>query len=580
MAYLDYNSLGRYSVTFYVAGLNTTTTYRSIYITCNGRTSPNLAKSFASSTSNGWSVTGLNCGTGYSASWNITSSGGSTANGFGAITTSACPVVTPSPSAPPYVSATPSTSTSGRIYVSWGAASYADYYTCTIRRNGAYVTSQSVYGTSTEFGGLGEGITYEVIVVAYNSSGTSPQTSTYVTTHNFTPPPPSGISGLRVDPYTDLPMGRVRASWNSAYGASDYRYEIYDYYGNYTGINGSTSYTYITVTGLAQHTTYQFKVYARNAGGNGTPAYSYFTTHDFRPPVPGGISYVSAVASTTTSGRLSVAWAASSYAAGYKIEIYRSNGTLAQSQVNVGSATREYAFSGLSEYTDYYVKVYGYNERGNGTPAFSPTVKTSDLTPPYLFNLRGDGNGRAYVSWSATDSGSGLRSTSTYYVQISSPNGNTYGNGEYTTSQFKTFTSDAGGNSLQNNAWYYLRVSAYDNARNSSTETTQIQYKMARPTNWTWHSVKSSGSNINLTAAEWNSFCTRINQFRIYKNLANYNFTTVVTGRDILASQVNEARTAIQQMVPPTATPSAAIAGMNMMASFINGLSTSLNSIT
>src|SRR5690606_21164075 len=101
-----------------------------------------------------------------------------------------------------------------------------------------------------------------------------------------------------------------------------------------------------------------------------------------------------------------------------------------------------------------------------------------------------------------------------------------------------------------------------------------------RPSNWTWHSTKTKGQNINLTAAEWNSFCTRINQFRIYKNLANFNFTAVISGQPMMAAQVNQARTAIQQMVPPTTTPTAVSSGMDIMASFINGLSSSLNSIT
>lgn len=379
MASLGVNSVTKNSATLYVAELNTTTTYAEVYITCAGRTSPNLAKTSASSTSNGWNLTGLSAGTYYSASWRIKSKGGSTANGGGGFTT-----VAPTPL-------------------------------------------------------------------------------------------PSPIYGLNVDASSNAPT-------------------------------------------------------------------------------------------------LYVAWSGGTNATTYRVELYSSSGYLVASD---GTPSRSYTFSGLSEYTSYRVKVYGKNETGNGTPA-EQSARTGDFTPPTISSISGDSNGKMQLNWNAYDSGSGLRYSSTFKTQISSRNGNTYGNESYTTSNYRSFTTDASGNEFVHNSYYYMRVSAYDNADNSSTRDTQVQYKMARPNSWYWHVDKVSGQNVNVTAAEWNSFCLRINQFRQYRNLSNAYFTTVRTGDVITASIVNEARNAIASM---TSTPALMYKGNDIYASYFNSLRDSLNSI-
>lgn len=42
---------------------------------------------------------------------------------------------------------------------------------------------------------------------------------------------------------------------------------------------------------------------------------------------------------------------------------------------------------------------------------------------------------------------------------------------------------------------------------------------LARPNNWAWTSIVVSGVAIKISAQEWNSFCDRINEFRVYKGL-------------------------------------------------------------
>jgi hypothetical protein len=103
---------------------------------------------------------------------------------------------------------------------------------------------------------------------------------------------------------------------------------------------------------------------------------------------------------------------------------------------------------------------------------------------------------------------------------------------------------------------------------------------MPRPSNWSWWYSKVSGGSFNLTASEWNSFTDRINQFRAYKNIGNYGFTSAFTGNQIYAYMYNQAIYAIDSMNPPTSTPSTVSPGDNITAYGFNRLRDSLNSIS
>lgn len=66
---------------------------------------------------------------------------------------------------------------------------------------------------------------------------------------------------------------------------------------------------------------------------------------------------------------------------------------------------------------------------------------------------------------------------------------------------------------------------------------------------WKWKSLIKSGEPIKISASEWNSFCGRINEFRTYKGLSKYNFTTVVSGVTPISSLIlNQAVYAISSI--------------------------------
>lgn len=87
MARLSYSVQGQTSVILSVVELNESATYSSIYITCNGQSSPNLARSGNNYSSDRWQLDGLSPGTTYYAEFHIVSSGGSTASGGTTFTT-------------------------------------------------------------------------------------------------------------------------------------------------------------------------------------------------------------------------------------------------------------------------------------------------------------------------------------------------------------------------------------------------------------------------------------------------------------------------------------------------------------
>lgn len=112
------------------------------------------------------------------------------------------------------------------------------------------------------------------------------------------------------------------------------------------------------------------------------------------------------------------------------------------------------------------------------------------------------------------------------------------------------------------------------------------------PEDWAWATKVVSGGPVGvynhnpsyLTAAEWNAFTSRINEFRSYKSYGATAFTPAAQGEPMLDSQIQEAIAAITEMRPPLTTPKlsdneyANCGGYS--ASFFNGLAASLNSLT
>jgi hypothetical protein len=134
------------------------------------------------------------------------------------------------------------------------------------------------------------------------------------------------------------------------------------------------------------------------------------------------------------------------------------------------------------------------------------------------------------------------------------------------------------GKSYQFSAVSYLSVNGV--ILNSSASVVFVTTNVAdRPNNFHWTTPKHSGDPATtLTAAEWNTFINRINEFRVYKGLVSYNFTNAYSGNYFTAAMFNQARNAIADM-NLTNLPGVKNRGDFVYASQLNALVSCLNEV-
>lgn len=132
--------------------------------------------------------------------------------------------------------------------------------------------------------------------------------------------------------------------------------------------------------------------------------------------------------------------------------------------------------------------------------------------------------------------------------------------------------------SLNPNSWYYCTVGGIIDGATDPWGNASGWTDSARPSNFSWTTAKVSGQNFNLTASEWNSFTSRILEFRTYKGLGSYSFTSAVSGNTFTAVMFNQARNSIYDM--NTSVMGTVSAGQDVLASYLNDLVSSLNAIS
>lgn len=185
-----------------------------------------------------------------------------------------------------------------------------------------------------------------------------------------------------------------------------------------------------------------------------------------------------------------------------------------------------------------------------------------------------------------------LRATNTYGLQISGPNDTSYGAQVFYTDATpnKSFTysflKDSVGNSLTVGKTYTVRIILYDSEGATSTAVKSVVYSKSRPANFAWTNSKSASGPYNLTAAEWNSFLDRVNDFREYKGKPAYSFNRTVTGSGstgyviLTYNAFNSAVSGINELAPPTSPPNTVNTGNRVTAYHFTRLRDSLNSIS
>lgn len=192
------------------------------------------------------------------------------------------------------------------------------------------------------------------------------------------------------------------------------------------------------------------------------------------------------------------------------------------------------------------------------TPA--PSTPTGLVAAPHSLNPTTE----IYCQWDSVWNADYYRienTTTGYYTNTTNTNYTFMGLTPNTQYGFRVYALNTGGMS-QGSSIYW-------------TSTTS-----ARPTNFSWIYSKSSGSGVNLTAAEWNNLVSKVNEFRKYKNYSQLSFAPAYFNNDLMAYMFNEAVNGIGAMSPPTSPPVGVGSSDDVYAYQLNGLVSSLNSIT
>ena len=264
----------------------------------------------------------------------------------------------------------------------------------------------------------------------------------------------------------------------------------------------------------------------------------------------------------------------------FAVVVYKNNVEVAN-KTWLSSRTSNYTsitVSGLSPGTRYWVDAYArwkgtqYHCGGDSVTTDETYVPPPPSTPSN-FRVTNTSRNSISVAW-----GSSSSATSYNLFLDGSYDGVTGGT---------TYTF----NGLQPDTWYTLGVVAYDSdsGQYSDEATTTGKTLKERPSNWNWSYNIYSGGNVFkttasdsiikayiMTAYEWNNFTKRINEFREYKGLSNYNFTTVYAEGDCTPSIINQAVNAINAIGFNIST----VSNGNVPASVFIQMRDKLNSIT
>lgn len=299
--------------------------------------------------------------------------------------------------------------------------------------------------------------------------------------------------------------------------------------GSYEGTkslsNGVSSGASFTFSGLDSYTTYEIEAYVYNQ--NGSNLLASFSTDETTDPEPPEITI------DTTQSTIEVYVSYRGDFRYFKISCISYSGTEYGGSASY-STSRSKTFTELPHNTNFYVhcsyslngsSAYGTITRSVSTttgPTLSVTSKTSSSITVSISNC----SDFSYFKYSIQFGGTTIDDS-----------------GSYVTSKTYTFTG------LAPNTSYNIFCNYSTNSSYTSHPTlgiTVVTEKSLRPADFEWTYAKAKGRTFNLTATEWNNFTARINEFRVYKGLSNYSFTTAVKGARFTAAMYKQATVAIQ----------------------------------
>jgi titin len=227
--------------------------------------------------------------------------------------------------------------------------------------------------------GLANSTTYTFRVSAVNAAGTGTASATTSATTATAPGAPTALAGSRTWAIDEIALSWTAPSSDGGVAISDYIIEYSADGTTWTTFSdGGSSTASATVTGLANSTTYTFRVSAVNAAGTGTASTTSAITHSV-PSAPTGLW-----AECMPEGKL-IGWTMSSDNGGSVINTHvveyssdagetwtTASGAISLPQINLGQ---------LVNGTAYLVRVAAVNDVGPG-----------DYSDNLSFTARGPGS--------------------------------------------------------------------------------------------------------------------------------------------------------------------------------------------
>lgn len=417
--------------------------------------------------------------------------------------------------------------------------------------------------------------TYTITLQSFAANGkTSGTVSRNITTSQPVLTTPS------VPTYSGISVNSLSANTNNISGANQYIWNIFKSSGGSLVGSTTTSSPSVTFSGLSGNTGYYVGVKAHDTTGNyADSAYAYGSTVYTSPASALSTPSISNVTPYYKSA--TIYWNSISGASSYTLYIYSSGGSLLST--NTGITSTNYKKTGLSVITSYYVAIKAVGDGG-------VTYSDSNISSQYYFQTL-DNPGAPQFDTGSTSKGDGSITLywssvydAKYTLQYRLNGGSTW-----TTYSSTLTTTSATVSGLTNGSPYDFQVGATVNETAYWTGYSGIVVATPglRPGNFSWTTAKIQGQPFIILASEWAILCQRINDFRTYKQLSSYTFTSAGVGDNFTASMYNEVADKIFDMSPVISLPIItetgtrnANRGNDIKASYLNGIVNSLNSIT
>jgi phage-related protein len=219
--------------------------------------------------------------------------------------------------------------------------------------------------TSHTVTGLQPSTTYELQVVAFNSWGETPSQTVQGTTQG----PPSTPTGFQATGTTNV---SISLSWNDVQGEDRYLLEYRQQgTGSWTAVQLAANTTQLTVSGLHQATTYEFRLSASNQWGSSAPATLQASTAGASEAVSRFWPHLA-----ESSSYYTVSWSAVPGASSYTVQHSTSpGGSLTTGCLDTTSTSCRASLTSSSSSGTAYVRV-GARSASSGNITWSPMMRT------------------------------------------------------------------------------------------------------------------------------------------------------------------------------------------------------------